>query len=144
MQKITPFLWFENQAEEAVRFYCSIFPHAKIGSLSPFVSSFELEGLQFTALNGGPHYKFNGAISLYVNCETQAEVDHYWERLGAGGEHLQCGWLKDRYGIHWQIIPNALPRLMTDPDQAKAARVRDAMMQMRKIDIAALEAAYAR
>lgn len=143
MQKITPFLWFDNQAEEAVKFYCSIFPNAKIGKLSAFVSSFELEGLHFTALNGGPHYQFSGAISLYVNCETQAEVDHYWEKLGAGGEHQQCGWLKDKFGISWQIIPAALPRLLNDPDRTKADRAMQAMMQMQKIDIAGLERAFA-
>lgn len=143
MQKITPFLWFDNQAEEAVQFYCSIFPNAKIGKLSAFVSSFELEGLHFTALNGGPHYKFSGAISLYVNCETQAEVDHYWEKLGEGGEHQQCGWLKDRFGISWQIIPSALPRLLNDPDRTSADRAMQAMMQMQKIDIAGLERAFA-
>ncbi len=143
MQKITPFLWFDNQAEEAVKFYCSIFPNAKIGKLSAFVSSFELEGLHFTALNGGPHYKFSGAISLYVNCETQGEVDHYWEKLGEGGEHQQCGWLKDRFGISWQIIPSALPRLLNDPDRASADRAMQAMMQMQKIDVGGLERAFA-
>lgn len=105
MQKITPFLWFDNQAEEAVKFYCSVFPHAKIGSLTPFVSTFELEGLQFTALNGGPQFRFSEAISLYVNCETQEEVDRYWEKLSDGGQVQQCGWLKDRFGVSWQIIP---------------------------------------
>lgn len=143
MQKITPFLWFDNQAEEAVRFYCSVFPNAKIEKLSAFVSSFELEGLHFTALNGGPHYKFSGAISLYVNCESQAEVDHYWEKLGEGGEHQQCGWLRDRFGVSWQIIPSALPRLLNDPDRTKADRAMQAMMQMRKIDIGGLERAFA-
>lgn len=143
MQKITPFLWFDNQAEEAVRFYCSVFPNAKIEKLSAFVSSFELEGLHFTALNGGPHYKFSGAISLYVNCESQAEVDHYWEKLGEGGEHQQCGWLRDRFGVSWQIIPSALPRLLNDPDRTKADRAMQAMMQMRKIDISGLERAFA-
>lgn len=143
MQKITPFLWFDDKAEEAVKFYCSIFPNAKIGNLSPFVSTFELEGLQFTALNGGPQYQFSPAISLYVNCETQAEVDRYWEKLGEGGEYIRCGWLKDRYGISWQVIPSALPRLISDPDRTKADRVMQAMMQMQKIDIAGLERAYA-
>ncbi len=143
MQKITPFLWFDNQAEEAVKFYCSVFPHAKIGSLTPFVSTFELEGLQFTALNGGPQFRFSEAISLYVNCETQEEVDRYWEKLSDGGQVQQCGWLKDRFGVSWQIIPSALPRLMSDPDRAKANRVMQAMMQMKKIDIAGLERAYA-
>jgi predicted 3-demethylubiquinone-9 3-methyltransferase (glyoxalase superfamily) len=143
MQKITPFLWFDNQAEEAVRFYCAIFPNAKIGSLSPFVSTFELEGLQFTALNGGPRFRFSEAISLYVNCETQDEVDRYWEKLSEGGEVQQCGWLKDRFGVSWQVIPSALPRLMSDPDRDKASRVMQAMMGMQKIDIAGLERAYA-
>jgi predicted 3-demethylubiquinone-9 3-methyltransferase (glyoxalase superfamily) len=142
MQKITPFLWFDNQAEEAVKFYCSIFPNAKIGKLSAFVSSFELEGLHFTALNGGPHYKFSGAISLYVNCETQAEVDDYWDKLSDGGSIQMCGWLKDKFGLSWQIIPSALPKLMSDPDRDKANRVMQAMLQMKKIDTAELERAY--
>jgi predicted 3-demethylubiquinone-9 3-methyltransferase (glyoxalase superfamily) len=142
MQKITPFLWFDGRAEEAVRFYCSVFPNAKIEKLSSFVSSFELEGLRFTALNGGPHYKFSGAISFYVHCESQAEVDHYWEKLGEGGEHQQCGWLRDKFGISWQIIPSALPRLLNDPDRAKADRAMQAMMQMQKIDIGGLERAF--
>lgn len=143
MQKITPFLWFDDQVEEAVKFYCSIFPNAKIGRLSPFVSTFELEGLQFTALNGGPRFRFSEAISLYVNCETQNEVDRYWEKLSEGGELQQCGWLKDKFGISWQIIPSALPRLMSDPDREKANRVMQAMMRMQKIDIAGLERAHA-
>lgn len=142
MQKITPFLWFDGRAEEAVRFYCSVFPNAKIEKLSSFVSSFELEGLRFTALNGGPHYKFSGAISFYVHCESQAEVDHYWEKLGEGGEHQQCGWLRDKFGISWQIIPSALPRLLNDPDRTKADRAMQAMMQMQKIDIGGLERAF--
>jgi predicted 3-demethylubiquinone-9 3-methyltransferase (glyoxalase superfamily) len=142
MQKITPFLWFDGRAEEAVRFYCSVFPNAKIEKLSSFVSSFELEGLRFTALNGGPHYQFSGAISFYVHCESQAEVDHYWEKLGEGGEHQQCGWLRDKFGISWQIIPSALPRLLNDPDRAKADRAMQAMMQMQKIDIGGLERAF--
>jgi predicted 3-demethylubiquinone-9 3-methyltransferase (glyoxalase superfamily) len=142
MQKITPFLWFDGRAEEAAQFYCSVFPNAKIEKLSSFVSSFELEGLRFTALNGGPHYKFSGAISFYVHCESQAEVDHYWEKLGEGGEHQQCGWLRDKFGISWQIIPSALPRLLNDPDRAKADRAMQAMMQMQKIDIGGLERAF--
>src|SRR5262245_13516462 len=153
MQKITPFLWFESQAEEAVSFYASIFPNAKIGKATRYgeggpvpagtvlTVSFELEGLEFTALNGGPAFKFNEAISFHVSCEDQNEVDYYWSRLGEGGTEQQCGWLKDQFGVSWQIIPTALPRLLTDPDPAKASRVMQAMMQMVKIDIAKLEAA---
>lgn len=154
MQKITPFLWFDNQAEEAANFYAAIFRNSRIGAVSRYGSgaplpagtamtvSFELEGLEFTALNAGPVFKFTEAISFYVNCETQEEVDYYWERLlEGGGQESQCGWLKDRYGLSWQIIPSALPRLLTDPDGAKASKVMQAMLQMKKIDIARLEAA---
>ena len=155
MQKITPFLWFDGNAEEAMNFYTSIFKTAKVGSIlrygeggpgpagSVLTASFELEGLQFTALNGGPHYKFSEAISFHVACESQEEVDYFWERLGAGGQIQQCGWLKDRFGVSWQIVPTALPHLLGNPDHAKANRVMQAMLQMMKFDIAAHELAAA-
>ena len=151
MQKITPFLWFDGNAEEAMNFYTSIFRNAKVGSISRYgeagpgpagsvlTASFELEGLQFTALNGGPHFKFNEAISFHVACESQAEVDYFWDGLGAGGQIQQCGWLKDKFGVSWQIVPTALPRLLGDPDRTRANRVMQAMLQMKKLDIAALE-----
>ena len=148
MQKIVTFLWFDHNAEEAVDFYASVFKSAQVLSKTPgpdgkvLLVSFELEGQQFYALNGGPQFKFTEAISLYVNCETQAEVDELWEKLTAGGEESMCGWLKDKYGLSWQIIPTALGKLMSDPDPAKAGRVMQAMMQMRKLDIQALQAAY--
>jgi len=155
MQKITPFLWFDDQAEEAMNFYTSVFKNSKAGSVtrygeagpgpagSAMTASFELEGLQFTALNGGPMFKFTEAISFQVSCESQDEVDYYWDRLSEGGQHSQCGWLKDRFGLSWQVIPTVLPRLLKDPDPAKANRVMQAMLQMRKIDIAKLEQAAA-
>ena len=148
MQKITPFLWFDGNAEEAMNFYTSIFRNAKVGSISRYgeagpgpagsvlTASFELEGLQFTALNGGP---LNEAISFHVACESQDEVDYFWYRLGAGGQIQQCGWLKDKFGVSWQIVPTALPRLLGNPDRAKANRVMQTMLQMKKLDIAALE-----
>ena len=151
MQKITPFLWFDGNAEDAMNFYTSIFKNTKVGSISRFgeggpgpagsvlTASFELEGLQFTALNGGPHFKFNEAISFHVACESQDEVDYFWDRLGAGGQMQQCGWLKDKFGVSWQIVPTALPRLLGDPDRTRANRVMQAMLQMKKLDIAALE-----
>ena len=154
-QRITPFLWFDRQAEEAANFYVSIFPNSKIGSTSRYgeagpgpkgsvmTVAFDLDGLSFTALNGGPMFKFTEAISLVVHCETQAEVDHYWDKLSAGGQQVQCGWLKDKYGLSWQIVPNALIELVQDKDPAKSQRVMAAMMQMKKIDIAGLKAAYA-
>jgi predicted 3-demethylubiquinone-9 3-methyltransferase (glyoxalase superfamily) len=154
-QRITPFLWFDGQAEEAANFYVSIFPNSKIGSTSRYgeagpgpkgsvmTIAFDLDGLSFTALNGGPMFKFTEAISLVVHCETQAEVDHYWDKLSAGGQQVQCGWLKDKYGLSWQIVPNALIELAQDKDPAKSQRVMAAMMQMKKIDIAGLKAAYA-
>jgi predicted 3-demethylubiquinone-9 3-methyltransferase (glyoxalase superfamily) len=154
-QRITPFLWFDGQAEEAANFYVSIFPNSKVGSTSRYgeagpgpkgsvmTIAFELDALSFTALNGGPMFKFTEAISLVVHCETQAEVDHYWDKLSAGGQQVQCGWLKDKYGLSWQIVPNALIELVQDKDPAKSRRVMAAMMQMKKIDIAGLKAAYA-
>ena len=148
MKKITPFLWFDDQAEEAMNFYVSIFKNSKILSVSPgpngkaFTVSFELDGQEITALNGGPEFKFTEAISFFVNCETQAEVDELWEKLLAGGEESQCGWLKDKYGLSWQIVPTALGRLLGDPDPTKAQRVMQAMLKMRKIDIKMLQQAY--
>jgi predicted 3-demethylubiquinone-9 3-methyltransferase (glyoxalase superfamily) len=154
MQKISPFLWFDTEAEEAMKFYTSIFKNSKVGKVTRYgdagpgpkgqvlTASFEVEGVSFTALNGGPHYKFTPAISLYVNCETQMEVDDLWEKLSEGGQIQQCGWLQDKYGVSWQIIPSALPKLIGGPDPEKANRAMQAMMQMKKIDIAALERAY--
>lgn len=149
MQKITPFLWFDNQAEEAVNFYVSIFNNSEVLNMTPgpdgkvMMAVFQLEGQKFMALNGGPHHKFTEAISLYVDCKTQAEVDELWNKLTAeGGEPGPCGWLKDKYGLSWQIIPSALGELMNDPDPAKAQRVMQAMLQMSKIEVAQLQAAY--
>jgi predicted 3-demethylubiquinone-9 3-methyltransferase (glyoxalase superfamily) len=154
-QRITPFLWFDGQAEEAANFYVSIFPNSKVCATSRYgeagpgpkgsvmTVAFDLDGLSFTALNGGPMFRFTEAISLVVHCETQAEVDHYWDKLSAGGQQVQCGWLKDKYGLSWQIVPDALIELVQDKDPAKSQRVMAAMMQMKKIDIAGLKAAYA-
>lgn len=140
MQKITTFLWFDHQAKEAATFYCSIFKNSRMVTDTPLVVVFELEGQSFMALNGGPRFRFTEAISLYVDCETQEEVDTLWNKLTAdGGEESMCGWLKDKYGLSWQIIPKALMRLMSDPDKAKSKRVVDAMLKMRKIDIRKLE-----
>ena len=154
-QKITPFLWFDDKAEEAMRFYMGIFKNAKVGEMRHWGDSgpgkpgavmsvsFELEGQRFMALNGGPAFKFSPAISLFVNCETQEEVDHYWEKLSAdGGKTNRCGWLDDKYGITWQIVPSVLGKLLGDKDAAKANRVMQAMMQMSKLDIAGLQQAY--
>jgi predicted 3-demethylubiquinone-9 3-methyltransferase (glyoxalase superfamily) len=155
MQRITPFLWFNDNAEEAINLYTSIFPNAKIGTVNRYpegspgpvgtvmTATFELDGLEFTALNGGPHYSFSPAISFYVSCKTQAEVDELWEKLSEGGEVQQCGWLTDRFGVTWQIVPTVLGELMSDPDPVKAQRVMQAMLQMVKLDIAALQRAYA-
>jgi len=149
MQKITPFLWFNTQALEAAEFYCSLFSNSHITKVTHFGNnnavmsvSFTLEGQPFHALNGGPHFSFNPAISLFVDCENQAEVDELWESLSAGGEKSRCGWLKDRYGLSWQIIPKQLSQLMSDPDPVKAKRVMDAMMQMDKINVSELQKAY--
>ena len=148
MQKITPFLWFDGKAEEAVNFYVSVFKNSRIVSISRgpdggvFHITFRLEGQDFQALNGGPKFKFTEALSLYVDCADQAEVDALWEKLSAGGEIQMCGWLKDRFGLSWQIIPSALGRLMGDKDPAKAGRVMQAMLQMKKLDVAKLQQAY--
>jgi predicted 3-demethylubiquinone-9 3-methyltransferase (glyoxalase superfamily) len=154
MQKITPYLWFDHQAEDAVNFYTSIFKDSRVGETSRYpegvpgmggqlmTASFYLNGQEFMALNGGPMHQFSEAISLMVHCEDQAEVDYYWERLTAnGGEEGQCGWLKDQFGVSWQVIPNQLGQLLGNPDPAKAQRAVQAMLQMKKIDIKALEEA---
>jgi predicted 3-demethylubiquinone-9 3-methyltransferase (glyoxalase superfamily) len=148
-QKITPFLWFDGKAEEAMNFYVSIFKNSRAGKLmkgpdgSVMGVSFQLEGMQFSGLNGGPHFKFTPAISLFVDCRTQKEVDELWKKLSAGGEKSRCGWLKDKYGLSWQIIPSVLGKLLQDKDRAKAGKVMQAMMQMDKIDIKRLKQAYA-
>ncbi len=150
-QKITPFLWYDQQAEEAATFYVSLFKNSRITKVTRYPEGaparagmvmtveFELDGVPFIALNGGPHFKFTEAISLSVNCESQAEVDELWEKLSAGGEKSQCGWLKDQYGLSWQIVPERLVELLSDPDKARSARVVQAMLQMTKIDIRKLE-----
>jgi predicted 3-demethylubiquinone-9 3-methyltransferase (glyoxalase superfamily) len=154
MQKVTPFLWFDSNAEKAANFYTSIFKNSKILNVSRYgdagpgpkgsamTVTFELEGQQFTALNGGPHYTFSPAVSFFVNCETQAEVDELWTNLSAGGKEVQCGWLQDKFGLSWQIIPKQLMELMSDKDPAKSQRVFKAMLQMKKIDIEGLQRAY--
>jgi predicted 3-demethylubiquinone-9 3-methyltransferase (glyoxalase superfamily) len=155
MNKITPFLWFDTEGEEAAEFYTSVFPNSKIvdvaryGSAGPrpegtvMTVSFELDGQPFVALNGGPEFKFSEAVSFLVSCETQEEVDAYWSKLSEGGEQGPCGWLKDKFGLSWQIIPAALPRLLGDPDREKSQRVMQAMLKMKKIEIDALERAAA-
>ena len=161
VHRITPCLWFDDQAEAAAKFYTGIFPNSRVGSVARYgeagrevhgkppgsvmVVAFELDGQTFTALNGGPVFKFNEAISFQVNCETQQEVDHYWETLSAGGDPTaqQCGWLKDKYGVSWQIVPTVLPKLVGDPTSEKSQRAMNAMLQMKKLDIAKLEQAYA-
>jgi predicted 3-demethylubiquinone-9 3-methyltransferase (glyoxalase superfamily) len=155
MQKITPWLWFDTQAEEAAAFYTSVFENSRIlevtrfGKVGPrpeglvMTVSFELEGQEFVALNGGPDFAFNEAISFQVLCETQDEVDNHWSRLSAGGEEGACGWLKDKYGVSWQIIPTRLYELLSDPDPDRSERAMRSMLEMKKIDIAALEQAAA-
>ena len=154
MQRITPFLWFDNQAEEAANFYTSIFKNSKILNISRYgeegpgpagtvmTTTFQLDGQEFTALNGGPVFKFTEAISFFVNCQTQEEVDELWEKLSGGGEEGQCGWLKDKYGVSWQIVPTALMEMLQDRDAEKSQRVMKAMLEMQKIDIKALRQAY--
>ena len=153
MTRITPFLWFDDEAEEAARFYASIFNDSKLltiaryGEAGPGVPgsvmtvAFELDGQKFIALNGGPHYSFTPAVSFVVNCETQAEIDHYWERLIEGGKANRCGWLTDKYGLSWQIVPTVLPDLLQDNDPAKRKRVTEAMLKMIKLDIETLKRA---
>lgn len=158
MQKITPFLWFDDKAEEAARFYTSLFKNSKIGTITRYdeegakaagrpegtvmTVSFQLEGQEFVALNGGPVFKFTEAISLVVNCTTQGEVDELWDKLSAGGEESVCGWLKDKYGLSWQVVPTILGEMLNDKDAEKSKRVMKAMLQMKKIDIPTLEQAY--
>jgi|SRR5277367_4613484 len=156
MQKITPFLWFDNNAEEAMNFYISIFKNSKAGTITRYGEAgpgpkgtamsvtFQLDGQEFFALNGGPLFKFTEAISLFVNCETQADVDELWEKLLEGGIASRCGWLKDKYGLSWQIIPSVLTRMLGDKNPGKAKKVMEAMLQMTKIDISLLQQAYDR
>ena len=143
MQKVTPFLWFDGQAAEAAKFYTSIFKRSKITSTGPMSATFELEGLKFIALNGGPLYKFTEAISFFVSCKTQGEIDYFWKKLSAGGTVQRCGWLKDKFGVSWQIVPPILGEMLGDEDRAKADRVMQAMLKMVKLDIKKLKAAYA-
>jgi len=155
MPKVTPFLWFETQAEEAASFYVSVFPRSKILKISRYLEAgpgprgsvmtveFELDGQRFIALNGGPEFKFTEAVSFSIDCKNQEEVDRYWDALGAGGEHGPCGWLKDKFGLSWQVIPKVLPQLLSDPDSAKSKRALDAMLKMIKIDLAELQRAHA-
>ena len=158
IQKISPFLWFDDKAEEAAKFYVSIFSNSKMGNISRYgedgsvvtgrpkgsvmTVSFQIEGQEFSAINGGPVFKFTEAISFVVNCETQKEVDEFWEKLSKGGAKSQCGWLKDKYGLSWQIVPTVLNEMLSDTDAKKANRVMKAMLQMTKIDIATLKKAY--
>jgi predicted 3-demethylubiquinone-9 3-methyltransferase (glyoxalase superfamily) len=160
VQRVTPCLWFDDNAEEAANFYTSVFKNSKIKNISRYgeagaavsgrpkgsvlTIAFELDGQEFTALNGGPVFKFNEAISLQVNCETQAEVDYYWENLSAGGDEKtqQCGWLKDKFGVSWQIVPTVVSKMMSDPDPAKSERVMKALLPMKKLDLQGLQQAY--
>lgn len=154
MQKIVPFLWFDGKAEEAMNFYTSIFKNSKIKTIHRYgdagpgphgtvmSGTFEINGQEFMALNGGPQFTFTPAISFFVNCESQAEVDELWEKLSAGGEKSRCGWLRDKFGVSWQIIPTALGKMLGDPDRAKAARAMQAMLKMEKIDIQGLRQAF--
>jgi predicted 3-demethylubiquinone-9 3-methyltransferase (glyoxalase superfamily) len=157
-QKITPFLWFDDKAEEAAKFYTAIFKNSKIGKMTRYdeevaqasgrpagsvmTVEFQLEGQEFVALNGGPHFKFTEAVSFVVNCETHEEVDYFWSKLSAGGEESRCGWLKDKFGLSWQVVPVVLIEMLADKDTAKAKRVTRAMLQMDKIDIPTLKKAY--
>ena len=148
MQKITPFLWFNDNAEEAMHFYTSIFKNSKIGNImrngdTVMSVNFQLDGQDFMALNGGPQFKFTEAISLFVTCENQEEVDYFWEKLSEGGEQSRCGWLKDKFGLSWQIVPRILGELLQDKDPKKANNVMNAMLAMDKIDVQMLQRAYA-
>lgn len=156
MGKITPFLWFDGKAEEAANFYVSVFDNAKISSVSRYgedtpgdpgtvmTVEFELDGQEFIALNGGPEYTFTPAVSFSIDCKTQAEVDHYWDRLSEGGKQIQCGWLQDKYGLSWQVVPSILPELLKDENDDKSDAVMQAMLKMVKLDIAELQEAYDR
>ncbi|MGH3369817.1 MAG: VOC family protein [Nocardioidaceae bacterium] len=153
MPRITPNLWFDTEAEEAAEYYCSVFPNSKITNVSHYGEAgpreagmvltvdFVLDGQEFTAINGGPELTFDEAVSFLVNCADQEEVDYYWDRLTEGGQEIQCGWLRDRYGLAWQVVPEAMVSLLTDPDKDRAARAMQAMLGMKKLDLAALEAA---
>ena len=157
MQKITPFLWYDNQAEEAANYYVSVFKNSRVKNATRYDEAgakasgrpagsvmtvdFELDGQEFVGLNGGPHFKFTEAVSFVVNCETQEEVDYFWEKLSEGGAEVQCGWLKDKYGLSWQVVPTILSELLKNKDPEKAKRVVQAMLQMKKIDIEALNRA---
>jgi predicted 3-demethylubiquinone-9 3-methyltransferase (glyoxalase superfamily) len=155
MPKITTCLWFDDQAEEAARFYTSVFKNSKIRKItyygegaprpkgSVMTVQFELDGQEFLALNGGPQFKFTEAVSFVVNCKTQKEVDRMWEKLSEGAEKVQCGWVKDKYGVSWQVVPTVLGKMLSDPDPARAARVQQALMRMEKLDIKGLKKAYA-
>jgi predicted 3-demethylubiquinone-9 3-methyltransferase (glyoxalase superfamily) len=155
MQKIKPFLWYNNNAEEAVDYYLSVFKNARKGNVTRYgeggpmpkgtvmTVEFELDGLEFVALNGGPHFIFTEAVSFTIDCNDQVEVDYYWDKLSEGGQKSMCGWLKDKYGLSWQVVPKALPKLLSDPDKTKAQKVMSAMMKMDKIVISKLEEAYA-
>ncbi len=158
-QKITPCLWFDTQAEEAAKFYTVIFKNSRINKISRYTEAgrdvhgkapgsvltveFELEGQTFTALNGGPHFRFNEAVSFQVMCETQGEIDYFWRKLGDGGQEGQCGWLKDKFGVSWQVVPKVLPQMLTDADGAKRERTMSALMAMKKFDVAVLQRAFA-
>lgn len=154
MQKITPFLWFNDNAEEAMKLYTSIFKNSKVGKVARYgdagpgpkgtvmTASFSLDGQEFLALNGGPKFKFTEAVSFVVNCETQKEIDEFWEKLSAGGQESECGWLKDKFGLSWQIVPTVLGTLMSDPDRTKSQRVMSALLKMKRLDIATLQRAY--
>jgi predicted 3-demethylubiquinone-9 3-methyltransferase (glyoxalase superfamily) len=159
LSKIAPCLWFDSQAEDAAKLYTSIFPDSAIDEISRYgkegfeqhgrpegsvmTVAFRIAGQRFTALNGGPLFKFSEAVSFQIYCDTQAEIDHYWSKLSDGGEEGPCGWLKDRFGLSWQVVPSILPAMMTDPDRAKVGRVTNAFMQMKKLDLAAIERAFA-
>ena len=153
MPRITPNLWFDTQGEEAAEFYCSVFPNSEITNVTHYGEAgprpagtvltvdFVLDGQQYTAINGGPEFHFDEAISLLINCADQDEVDYYWDKLSEGGQESQCGWLKDRYGLSWQIVPGGMAEVLNDPDQERARRAMQAMLGMQKIDVAALQAA---
>lgn len=141
---VSTFLWFESNAHEAARFYCETFPSSKITATSPMTASFEIDGQRYIAFNGGPHYKLTAAVSLSVPCSTQEEIDTLWDRfISSGGKETQCGWLEDKFGLSWQILPKQLPAMLEDPDRVKADRVMQVMMPMKKLDLAALQRAYA-